>query len=184
MWSILLKNVKGITLKPLSDTRWKSQIEAIKPLRHQIGQVYDALFSVYQNTDVDTSYTRDEASGLLNQIKQFKFLCSIIIWYETLNRINPVSKLMQSKDFDLVSVIKLLQNTKHFFENSRPDEYFTQVLEDAKALASEIDCEVLDFENVPKPRARSKTKQFGYECGHEPIIEPRQKYKIGVFFTL
>lgn len=91
---------------------------------------------------------------------------------------------MQSKDFDLVSVIKLLKNTKDFFENSRSDEYFTQVLEDAKALASEIDCEVLDFENVPKPRARSKKKQFGYECGDEPIIEPRQKYKIEVFFHI
>lgn len=182
-WSILLNNVKGLTLKPLSDTRWESRIEAIKPLRHQVGQVYDALFSVYQDTDMDSS-TRDEASSLLNQIKQFKFLCSIIIWYETLNRINPVSKLMQSKDFDLVSVIKLLKNTKDFFENSRSDEYFTQVLEDAKALASEIDCEVLDFENVARPRARSKKKQFTYECIDEPIIEPRQKYKIEVFFHI
>lgn len=54
-WPILLKNVKRITLKPLSDTRWESRIEAIKRLRNQIGQVYDALFSVYQNTDMDIS---------------------------------------------------------------------------------------------------------------------------------
>lgn len=56
-----------------------------------------------------------------------------------MNRINPISKLMQSKDFDLVSVIKLLKNTKDFLKNSRSDEHFTQVLEYTKALASEID---------------------------------------------
>lgn len=66
-WPILLKNVKRITLKPLSDTRWESRIEAIKRLRNQIGQVYDALFSVYQNTDMDIS-TWDEASGLFNSL--------------------------------------------------------------------------------------------------------------------
>lgn len=182
-WSILLMNVKGLTLKPLSDTRWESRIEALKPLRHQIGQVYDALLAVYQNTDMDTS-ARDEASGLLNQIKQFKFLCSVIIWYETLNRINPVSKLMQSKDFELPSVVKLIKNTKDFFEKSRSDEYFNQVLEDAKALATEIDSEIFDFENVRQHRTRSKKRQFGYEGHDEPIIDPRQKYKIEVFYHI
>lgn len=99
------------------------------------------MFSAYQNIDIDTS-TRNEIPSLLNQIEQFKFLCPIIVRYEPLNRINPVSKLMRNKEFDLVSVIKLLKNTKHFFENSRSDEYFIQVIEDAKVLASEIDCEV------------------------------------------
>ena len=93
---------------------------------------------------------------------------------------HSISKLMQSKDSNLVSVIKLLKNTKDCFENSCSDKYFTQVLEDAKALASEIDCEVLDFENVARPGARSKKKHLTYECV-EPIIEHRQKYKIEVF---
>ena len=132
-WSILLKNVSGLTLKPLSDTRWESRIEAIKPLRYQIGKIYDALFSIYEDSDMDTS-ARDEASGLLNQVKQFKFVCSIIIWYETLFRINPVSKLMQSTDFELCSVIQLLKNTTEFFKKARSDYFFNQVLVDAQRI--------------------------------------------------
>lgn len=68
---------------------------------------------------------------------------------------------MQSKDFELVSIIKLLKNTKDFFVKSRSDEYFTQIIQDAKALAAEIDYEVLDY--VARPRAGSKKKQFSYE---------------------
>lgn len=181
-WSILLKNVDGLTLKPLSDTRWESRIDAIKPLRSQIGQIYDALFSIYEDSFMDTS-TRDEASGLLTQIKQFKFLCSVVIWYETLNRINPVSKLMQSKNFALSSVIPLLKSTKLFFENSRTDEFFNQVMEDAKKLALEINSDT-SFYTSPNHRVRSKKRQFNYECRDEPIVDPKEKYKIEVFFCI
>ncbi|GFX60813.1 retrovirus-related Pol polyprotein from transposon 17.6 [Trichonephila clavipes] len=65
-------------LKPLSTTRWESRIEAIKPLRYQLGGIYEALFSVYNNAEIDNSI-RDEASGLLNSVKQFKVLCYITI---------------------------------------------------------------------------------------------------------
>lgn len=154
----------------------------MKPLRYQIGQIYDALLSIYEDSDMDTS-ARDEASGLLNQVKQFKFLCSVIIWYETLNRINPVSKLMQSKDFEFNSVIQLLKNTKEFFENSRSDEFFSQVLVDAEKLATEIDSET-SFDTAPKHRVRSIKRQFNYESRDEPIVDPKQKYKIAVFFHI
>ncbi|GFW42946.1 hypothetical protein TNCV_734791 [Trichonephila clavipes] len=50
----------GITLKPLSATRWESRIEAIKPLRYRLGGIYDSLFSVDNNAEID-NYIRDEA---------------------------------------------------------------------------------------------------------------------------
>lgn len=59
-WAILLKHVQGLTLKPLSDTRW------------EMGDVYDAFLSIYENQELD-NIIRSEASGLLNCIKQFKF---------------------------------------------------------------------------------------------------------------
>lgn len=46
-----MNNIKGIILKSFSDTRWEG-IKVMKPLRHQIEQVYDILFSVYKNTDI------------------------------------------------------------------------------------------------------------------------------------
>ena len=105
-WSILLKHLKGLELKPLSDTRWESQIDAIKPLRYHIGEIYDALLSIYEDSHMNAS-VRDEASGLLNQIKQFKFSCTVVIWFETLNRISHVSKLIQSIDIELNLIIPI-----------------------------------------------------------------------------
>ena len=175
-WSIFLKHVNGLTLKPLSETRWESRIDAVKPLRYQIGKFFDALYCIYDDSEMDAS-ARDEASGLLNQLKQFKFLCSIIIWYEILNRINPVSKLMQRKDFDLSLVMDLLKTTKDCFQNCRSDEFFNQLLVDARELADEIDAEA-SFKNTIRHWARSKKKQFDYESPDEPIMDAKEKLSL------
>lgn len=87
-----IKKLKFIKTKkkfyvPPFHQKYKSLSETLK---YHIGQIYE-------DSNMDAS-VRDEASGLLNQIKKFKFSCSVLIWYETLNRINIVSKLMQSID--------------------------------------------------------------------------------------
>ncbi|GFT64671.1 DUF4371 domain-containing protein [Trichonephila clavipes] len=48
-------------------------------LRYQVGGVYDAILAVCNNSEIDNSI-RVEASGLLGCVKQFKFLCCIVIW--------------------------------------------------------------------------------------------------------
>ncbi|GFX73520.1 uncharacterized protein TNCV_2342251 [Trichonephila clavipes] len=137
-WTILLKYVHGLTLKHLRDTRWESRAEALKPLRYQLGGIYDALPAVCNNSEIDNSI-RVEASGLLNCVKQFKFLCCIVIRYKILNCINPISKLLQTKDYDLPSAMELLKNCKDFFKDLRSDTAFNEMLCDARELADEID---------------------------------------------
>lgn len=180
-WAILLKHVQGLTLKPLSDTRWESRIEALKPLRFHLGDVYDALLSIYENQEID-NLIRDEASGLLNCIKQFKFLCSLVIWHKILNCINPISKLMQTKDFDLASALDLLQNCKIFFKNLRSDSSFDETIIDAKELATEIDVEANFGSTITRHRVRRIKRNFSYEARDEPIEDPKEKYKIDFFY--
>lgn len=43
-WSVLMKHVTSLTIKPLSVTRWKSCIDAVTPLRYHAGDIYDALY--------------------------------------------------------------------------------------------------------------------------------------------
>ncbi|KAJ8868433.1 hypothetical protein PR048_029949 [Dryococelus australis] len=62
----------------LSNTRGESRIEALTPLRYQIGQVYDGLDS------------------LANLIKDYTFLSSSVIWYNVRLHIIVVSKSLQS----------------------------------------------------------------------------------------
>ncbi|XP_049829051.1 zinc finger MYM-type protein 1-like [Schistocerca gregaria] len=45
-WDVLKKYLPNLSLKPLNDTRWESRIDALTPLRFQIGGVYDALVQI------------------------------------------------------------------------------------------------------------------------------------------
>ncbi|XP_068209207.1 uncharacterized protein [Palaemon carinicauda] len=40
-WDVLKRHVQSLTVKPLSETRWESRIDALKPIRYQIGDLYD-----------------------------------------------------------------------------------------------------------------------------------------------
>ncbi|CAN7988251.1 unnamed protein product [Ixodes pacificus] len=42
-WKILTDHVKGLTLKPLCDTRWECRVNSLKPVRHQTAELHDAL---------------------------------------------------------------------------------------------------------------------------------------------
>jgi len=93
----------------LSQTRWESRVEALKPFRYHIGDINDALFEITQDTNLD-SMARHGAKCLCKHIKQFKFVCSVVIWHNIINRYNPVSKLLQKINFDISTAMQILEN--------------------------------------------------------------------------
>ena len=89
-WDVLKKYVKNLTLKPLSATRW----EALKPLKMYMSEIYQALFDITNDHTKDMD-SRAQANNIISKICSFKFLCSVSIWYDILNLVNIVSKIMQ-----------------------------------------------------------------------------------------
>ncbi|XP_042912516.1 uncharacterized protein [Parasteatoda tepidariorum] len=138
------------------------------------------LYSIYEDSEID-NMIRDETSGLLNNLKQFKFICSVVIWYKILSHNNPISKLLQTVNFDMSQAIDMLSNCKLFFENQRSDETFESIILEATELASEIHVEAYFETTTPRHRVRSKTRKFLYEGSDEPVQELKQKYKIDFF---
>ncbi|GFT11974.1 DUF4371 domain-containing protein [Trichonephila clavipes] len=145
----------------------QSRIDALKLLRYQVGGLYDALLAVCNNSKIDNSI-RVEAFGLLSCVKQFKFLCCIVIWYKVLNCINPISKLLQTEDNDLPSSMEFLKNRKDFFKDLRLDTALNEMVCDAREFPDEIDIPA-NFElTQPRHRVRRRNVNCNY-IRHEKI---------------
>ncbi|KAJ0804744.1 hypothetical protein HanPI659440_Chr02g0041641 [Helianthus annuus] len=135
-WQILKDNVKGLTLKSLSTTRWESRIDSIKPIRTQLGDVRKALREV-RGTDRDARIISEAKSLEEYELGDFEFLAQIVIWFELLSKVNVVSKRLQAKDVVHDVAIDEVDKLIKFFKNYR-EVGFSKALDEAREIANEI----------------------------------------------
>ncbi|XP_076937635.1 uncharacterized protein LOC143605378 [Bidens hawaiensis] len=133
-WQILKDNVKSWSLKSLSQTRWESRVESVKAIKLQLADVREALLEVGEK-DGDLAIA-DEATTIAANIG-FDFLVSIIIWYEVLDKVNIVSKRLQSKDMHLEIAIKEIKRLIDFFKKFR-ENGFSKAIDEAEKVAFEM----------------------------------------------
>lgn len=98
-WSVLKKHVSSLTLKPLSDTRWSSRIDAITPLKFQLGEVFDALYEITE-MKIDNTI-KHQATSLGKKILKFDFICMVVLWYKLLSKVHVVSNILQARSFNI-----------------------------------------------------------------------------------
>ena len=104
----------GLTLKPLSQTRWESQIESVKVIKFQVLEIRDALLQLAKTSE--DPKTKNEADCLATyEIESFKFLLAMTIWYDILFSVNSISKNLQSKDMHIDVAIDQLKGLMSFF---------------------------------------------------------------------
>ena len=51
-WEVPHDHVSNLTVKPLNDTRLESRIDALKPFCYQLGDSYDDLVEIADNTNL------------------------------------------------------------------------------------------------------------------------------------
>ncbi|PWA78549.1 zinc finger MYM-type protein 1 [Artemisia annua] len=117
-WKILKNNVKGLTLKSLSITRWESRVESVKAIRFQLLEIREALLQVAEN-DNDSKIKSESKSLATNELGDFEFLVSTVIWFDILSTVNLVSKKLQSDDMLIDVAIKEVEGLISFFEEFR-----------------------------------------------------------------
>ncbi|XP_030068040.1 uncharacterized protein LOC115476054 [Microcaecilia unicolor] len=173
-WAVFRKHVRSPTAKPLSDTRWECRIQSVRAVRYQAGNFYDALIEIAEASE--DAQARSEAESLANQMKDYKFIVSLVFWYDLLFQVNFVSKELQSKTVDLATALssfeKLLQWLKQYRETG-----FEQVLVGATELAN-------DLEVTPEFQTntlRKRKRHFIYESADNPITDPKEAYKVNCF---
>ncbi|KAF2890242.1 hypothetical protein ILUMI_15930 [Ignelater luminosus] len=175
-----MNQIPALTLKPLSNTRWKSRIDALKALRFNMEKIYDALYLIFSNNKYDSD-TSKIASSLMSKLKSFKFICSVVTWYNILAKINIVSKSLQKSDVILSEAVKMLDQVRKDLATNRTDTAFEQLLLDSTSIAEELECETEFSQNArPCPRKR----HFNYETADEPILDPKQNFEVNFYYYL
>ncbi|KAF2886394.1 hypothetical protein ILUMI_19779 [Ignelater luminosus] len=163
------KYVSQLTLKPLSATRWSSRVETLKPLRFQLCEIYDALFQIIEDVNRDAE-TKVKARRLARSIKNYKFVCGVILWHDIIFEINSLSKLLQSITINLSDCVRMLSETIQKVKSYRQSGY-DQMKIAANEIAGNLECRT-EFPTETEVRARRKKRQFDYEeAVDEPLAE-------------
>ncbi|XP_043469454.1 zinc finger MYM-type protein 1-like [Leptopilina heterotoma] len=107
----------------------------------------------------------------------------LVVWHIILFRINVVSKLMQKVDIHFSTSIELIKKIISFLKELRTDEGFESIIIDAKELAEILEIEP-EFPPQLQVRRRRVRRQFEYESQDEPIVVPKQAFKINFYFQV
>ncbi|XP_060972469.1 uncharacterized protein LOC133038363 [Cannabis sativa] len=114
-WKVFRDHVPGLTVKPLSETRWESRVDSVKVIRFQAPQIKEAL-NYFAESNEDAKTKSDAETLATYNIHNFEFLVSMVIWYDLLFAINSASKILQNEDMQIDVAIKELKYF-HFFKS-------------------------------------------------------------------
>ncbi|XP_065672209.1 uncharacterized protein LOC136090033 [Hydra vulgaris] len=117
---------------------------------------------------------------LAQKTKNFKFCCSTVIWFNTLNQVNLASKVIQNIEIDISEAKQTLNKNVNFLKLYRSDEAFEKVISDAELIAAELDLEP-SFSFEVSISSRFKKQMLSYETRDDPIINPKDRFKIECF---
>ena len=137
-WGIFRKYVKGLSVKPLSETRWECRMESVKAVRYHLAEICDALYDLFKNTD--DAQAKSDAESLCNNVRNYKFIVSLVFWHSILFQVNFVSKELQKDTMDIATGLASFQKLLSWLKKYR-ESGFTDALIDAKELAQGLEIE-------------------------------------------
>ncbi|XP_050876750.1 uncharacterized protein LOC127080476 [Lathyrus oleraceus] len=139
-WKIHRDNVKGVTIKPLSQTRWKSNVNSVYAIKSQTSDVRETPLQLVEQ-DNDPKINSKVESLVTHRIGNFEFLVAMIIWFELLTVVNEISKILnKKKDMRIDVVIELVKGLIKYLKKYRKSR-FINVKARAKKIRNEMEIE-------------------------------------------
>ncbi|XP_076916297.1 uncharacterized protein LOC143575950 [Bidens hawaiensis] len=178
-WQVLKENVKGLTLKSLSTTRWEIRVDSINPIRTQLVDVRKSLQQV-RDSDKDPKIQSETKSLEKYEVGEFEFLVQIVLWYEILSNVNVVSKKLQSNDVVLDVAIDEVDKLINYFKDYREVGLF-KAFDEAREIANEMGIDV----GFPQKRVIHRKKQFDETSSVEEVtFSPEEDFKVNYFLRI
>ncbi|XP_034198474.1 zinc finger MYM-type protein 1-like [Prunus dulcis] len=180
-WKILKDNVKHLTLKSLSVTRWESRIESVRAIRFQAADLREALLQLAES-DGDSKITSEANSLATYELGNFEFLLGMVIWYDILGAVNVVSKNLQSEDMLIDVAIDKVKGLITFFEKYR-ENGFTEAMYTAKEIATDMGIDPVFLEKR-KIRRKKHFDENTCEPSQSVPKSAEEKFRIDYFLYL
>ncbi|XP_071699870.1 uncharacterized protein [Rutidosis leptorrhynchoides] len=178
-WEIFKAIVTDLTLKPLSQTRWESLVECLKAIKMQLVNIREALLEVGEK-DNDAAIASEANSIAENELGEFEFLVSIVIWYQVLNEVNIVSKKLQSKDMHIEIAIKEINRLVEYFKDYR-ETGFSKAIDEAKEIAVKMDVDPV----FPQKRLIHRKRRFDESSSSQEVsFTPEEAFRVNYFLYI
>ena len=171
-------------LQKLSDTRWACRYGTVSAICY----TYDSLLTTLEEISEGPDRLKAvEAQGLLLQVKDFKFLVSLIIFDRILTCTKSLSDSLQNSQIDLGKAADLVLATEGTLQDFRTDDEWEKVFNYAKSVAGINNVEI--SATVQSRRQRQAPRRFedGIICqsiGARDILSSSQHYKVNVYFPV
>lgn len=174
------KQVRAI--KRVGTTRWLSTSYALSTVLDTLEAIIYVLNIIKEQEGSSDFKTGSECSGLINYFQSSNFILTAFIFKQVFSIIEPLNKILQLHDLDLLAVIDILKITETRIEKLRSEKRFIDVYNEAKNYSEN---NFGDFEKdnlVFKNRKRKVPRRSGELAEDETISDPVHYFKISVFF--
>lgn len=158
-----------MALKCVCTTRWSSHSTSLDTVLKTYSPIIDTLKYIQKYEGTGDAKTGATASGLLDYFTSYRFLLTSFAFQKIFRILEPVNKLLQAKDLDLMAAVVLIENAKHkiCMINCRDTDSFSEVVLAAEQFSETID---VAFVELPTPRCRRVPKFSGELQRDEPKV--------------
>ena len=170
-------------LQQLSDTRWACRYLAIEA----VYSTYDVVLSSLEMiTEGEDRVKAVEAEGMLHQIKSFKFLISLILFWRIFSCTKSLSDVLQSTTINLAKAAELVSSTLDTLQLFRSDQEWEKLYKYVTDAAALHDISIIP----PRPqRNRQMPRRLRdglvlEATGARDTLTTSQQFKISLYYPI
>lgn len=122
-----------------------------------------------------------KSSGLIDFLLSHRFILTAFCFKKIFHMIDPLTRMLQAIDIDLLSAANNIQNVHTSLKQMRCENIFEEIYKESKSFMSD-QADKFEFTQLAVTRSRTKRKQTDENARDEPITDPKLKFQIDTYF--